>query len=360
MVSAAPLSVLHLDAGRVWAGGQNQVRLLMRGLAARGVRQLCLCPAGSPLEERLAAEGLPVRGIAWRGGADPRAAIAIARALGGYDVVHTHDAHALQVAILPARLRRVPIVAARRVHFATSPGKWNLADRVIAISATVRDALVRSEVDPHRIREVWSGIDAAEVAGRPPLDPPLRARLGIPADAFVVGNIGHLHRYKGQTVIPAAAAHLPDTHWVVIGEGPQRAAIEAEIEKHGVAGRVHLTGEIPDARRALREFDVFAFTSPDEPLGTSVLDAMAAGVPVVGADAAGAREILVPVHEAAGPCLFAPGDAAALAEAVRRLRDDPALREAVVAAQRRRLEDYAIDRTVERTIEVYRELVEGR
>ena len=359
-MSATSLSVLHLDAGRVWAGGQNQVRLLMRGLAAHGVRQLCLCPAGSPLEKRLAEEGLPVRGIAWRGGADPRAVVSIARALRGFDVVHTHDAHALQVAILPARLRRVPIVAARRVHFATSARKWNLADRVIAISGTVRDALVRSGVDPDRIREVWSGIDAEEVAARPPLDPPLRERLGIGPDAFVIGNIGHLHRYKGQTVIPAAAALLPDTHWIVVGEGPQRSTIEAEIERHGVAGRVHLTGEIPDARRVLREFDVFAFTSPNEPLGTSVLDAMAAGVPVVGADAAGVREILKPVHDAEGPCLFAPGDAAALADAVRRLRDEPALRKAIVAAQRRRLEDYRIERTVERALDVYRELVEKR
>ncbi len=359
-MSTAPLSVLHLDAGRVWAGGQNQVRLLMHGLAERGVRQLCLCPAGSPLERRLADEGLPVRGVAWRGGADPRAALAITRALRGRDVVHTHDAHALQVAILPARLRRVPIVAARRVHFPTSARKWNLADRVIAISGTVREALLRSGVDPARVRDVWSGIDADEVAAGPPLDPPLRTRLGLGRDAFVIGNIGHLHRYKGQTVIPAAAAQLPDTHWVVIGEGPQRSAIEAEIERHGVAGRVHLTGEIPDARRALREFDVFAFTSPDEPLGTSVLDAMAAGVPVVGADAAGSREVLAPIHAAAGACLFAPGDAAALAAAVRRLRDEPALRDAITAAQRRRLEDYAIERTVERTLAVYRELVEGR
>ncbi|HEX6939038.1 MAG TPA: glycosyltransferase family 4 protein [Longimicrobiales bacterium] len=358
-MTAVPLSVLHLDAGRVWAGGQNQVRLLMRGLAPHGVRQLCLCPRGSPLERRLAEEGLPVRGIAWRGGADPRAALAIARAAGGFDVIHAHDAHALQVAIVPARLRRTPLVAARRVHFPTSARKWNLADRVIAISGTVRDALVRSGVDAHRIREVWSGIDADEVAGRPPLDPPLRARLGLGADAFVVGNIGHLHRYKGQTVIPAAAARLPDAHWVIIGEGPRRATIEAEIEAHGVAGRVHLTGALPDARRALREFDVFAFTSPDEPLGTSVLDAMAAGVPVVGADAAGAREILAPVHAATGASLYPPGDDAALAARVRRLRDDPALRDAVCSAQRRRLEDYRIERTVERTLAVYREVVEA-
>lgn len=351
------VSVLHLDGGRVWAGGQNQVRLLMRELEERGVRQLCLCPRGSGLERRLREEGLPVEGIAWRGGTDPRAIFAIARRVRGFDVVHCHDAHALQVAILPARLRRVPIVAARRVHFTTSARKWNAADRVVAISETVHGALLRSGVAPHRIREIWSGIDADEVVGRPPFEPTLRERLGIAPDAYVVGNIGHLHRYKGQSVIPAAAEHLADVHWIIIGEGPERAAIEAAIDAHGVAGRVHLTGFLPDARRALREFDAFAFTSPDEPLGTSVLDAMAAGVPVIGADAAGSREILAPVHAVAEASLYPPGDGAALAARVRRLLEEPELRRRILAAQAERLDDYRIERTVERTLAVYRELV---
>jgi len=350
-------AVLHLDGGRVWAGGQNQVRLLMRGLERRGVRQLCLCPAGSPLEARLEAEGLPVRGVPWRGGLDPRAMVAIARAADGYDVVHTHDAHALQVAILPARARRVPIVAARRVHFQTSARKWNLADRVIAISETVRSALVRSGVDPARIRPVPSGIDLAELTALPPLRPSLRERLGIGADGFLVGNIGHLHRYKGQAVIPPAAARLPGVHWAIVGEGPLRAELEAAIAGHGVKGRVHLAGFVPDARRALREMDVFVFASVDEPLGTSVLDAMAAGVPVIGADAAGSREILAPVHEATGTSLYPPGDAERLAELVALLRAEPAARDAMVAAQYARLEAYRIERTVEATLGVYEELI---
>lgn len=355
-----PLRVLHLDAGRVWAGGQNQVRLLMRELAARGIEQLCLCPVGSPLEERLAAEGLPVRGIRWRGGADPRAAVAIGRALGAFDVVHCHDAHALQVAILPTRLRGVPIVASRRVHFATSARKWNLADRVLAISETVRDALVRSGVDAARIRMAPSGVDPAEIPALPGLRPTLRERLGIEGDAFVAGNIGHLHGYKGQGVIPRAAASLPGVQWVIVGEGPRRGALEAAIRGHGVADRVHLAGLIPDARRVLREFDLFVFTSTDEPLGTSVLDAMVQGIPVIGADAAGSREILAPVHAATGASLYPPDDEAALAALVRRIAADPELRSAMVEAQSVRLGDFLASRTADATLAAYREVVRGR
>lgn len=352
------ISVLHLDGGRAWAGGQNQVRLLMRELAERGIDQLCVCPAGSPLEERLREESLPVRGIRWRGGSDPRAMVSIARIARRFDIVHGHDAHALQVAILPTRLRRVPLVAARRVHFRASAWKWNRPDRVIAISDTVRDALLRGGIDRDRIRSIHSGVDVAELAAQEPLAPSLRERLGLGADDFLVGNIGHLHPYKGQLVIPAAAALLPDVHWVIIGEGPERAALEAAIARHGVGDRVHLTGFLPDARRVLGEFDAFVFSSTNEPLGTSVLDAMAREIPVIGADAAGSREILSPVHRATGISLFPAGDAAGLAERVRTLLREPERRPGILESQRLRLMDYRSERTAEQTLHLYQELID--
>lgn len=352
-----PVSVLHLDAGRQWGGGQNQARLLMRGLAARGVRQLMLCPAGSPTEERLRSEGLPVEGISWSGPADPRALWAVGRSIGSYGLVHCHDAHALQVALLPARMAGVPVVASRRVHYATSPAKWNRAEAIVAISRTVADALVESGIDPGRIHLVPSGIDVEEVQGLPPLDPSLRGRLHLEPGAFLVGNIGHLHPYKGQGVIPAAAALAPGVVWAIVGEGPERGRLEGLIQGEGVAERVHLTGAIRDARRLLQELDLFVFPSTDEALGTSLLDAMAAGRPVVAADAAGPREVLDPLREGpAGGGLVPPGDAAALAARVLELRDDPALRAALVAAQRERLRDFEVQATVAGNLAVYRSL----
>lgn len=352
--------VLHLDAGRAWAGGQNQVRLLMRELAERDVPQLCLCPRGSPLEERLRRDGLPVRGIAWRGGSDPRAALTIGRtigrAAGAYNVVHCHDAHALQVALIPAKLLRVPIIAARRVHFATSARKWNRADRVIGISETVRDVLLQSGIDADRIRLIPSGVDPAELAALSRFEPGIRTRLGIGPTDFLAGNIGHLHAYKGQEVIPAAAAHSAAVRWVIVGEGPRRELLEGLIREHGVEERVHLTGLLPDARRILAELDLFVFSSIDEPLGTSLLDAMACGIPVVGADAAGSREILAPVHAATGTSLYPPGDSAALAALVARIQGGRELRATMVAAQAARLTDFLATRTAELTLRTYGEV----
>jgi len=357
-------AVLHLDAGREWAGGQNQARLLMLGLEQRGVTQRMLCPAGSPTELRCTAEGLPVTGVRWHGPADPRAMLAIGRHLRSLPrpcVIHCHDAHSLQLALVPARWTRTPLVASRRVHYATRPWKWNRADAVVAISGTVEEALVRAGVDARRLHRVHSGVDVDEVRHLPLLDPPLRVRLGVPPDSKLIGNVGHLHGYKGQEIIPRAAALLPresGVHWVVVGEGPERGALEDLIARLGVGDRVHLTGRLPDARRALREFDLFVFPSTDEALGTSLLDAMAAGCPALAADAAGPAEVLGPLRP--GPAqggLFPVGDAGGLAARVALLVGDPVQRAQLAAAQAARVRDFSAQAMVEGNVALYRSLI---
>jgi glycosyltransferase involved in cell wall biosynthesis len=187
--------------------------------------------------------------------------------------------------------------------------------------------------------------------------PSLRSLLGIAPDVFLAGNVGTLLEFKNQTLIPAAAVHSEDTHWVIIGEGPRRPVIEDAIATAGVAERVRMTGALVDARRYLRDLDVFVFTSKGEALGTSILDAMALDIPVVAVDDAGPGEILAPVQESVGASLIPPDDAVALAHAVERFRGDEGLRSRVLAAQRRRLDDFRIERTAEQTVGVYREVL---
>jgi glycosyltransferase involved in cell wall biosynthesis len=352
------MRILHIDGGRRWGGGQNQVRLLVRELAKRAeVEQTCLCPSGSLLAERLRDEGRDVETIPWEHGTDLKAFRAIARRVRAFDILHCHDGHAFQLAMIPAKLRRRPLVAARRVCFTTRPLKWNQATRVVAISDAVRTLLIESGVREDRIRVVPSGIDPAEVVALQPLDPPLRERLGIKSRQFLAGTVGTLLEYKNQTLIPQAAARLRDVHWVIVGEGPQRAVIQNAITAHGVGAHVQLPGNIADARRSLREFDVFVFTSQGEALGTSILDAMAAGVPVVAADDAGPAEILRPVHARTGANLYPPGDPDALAALVRRVRDEPTLAPLMASLQRERIVDYHIAKTAEGTLGVYREVM---
>ncbi len=348
--------VLHLDSSHAWGGGQNQVRLLMRELGRAGIEQLCICPASSPLAHRLRQMELPVQPIAWRGGSDPRALWHVLRALRDYDLVHCHDAHALQIALVPAHLRRRKVIGARRVPFTTNALKWNRADRVIAVSNTVRDVLLRSGVAAARVRVVHSGTDLAETRAVAPYEPRLREQRGVPASAFVVANAAFFVAWKGQLIIPAAAALLPDVHWFMAGDGPMKSELEAAIAQHGVGDRVHLLGWLPDARRLLQEVDAYVSASTEDGLGNSVTESLALRVPVLSADAGGGAEIMRPVQQRTGAVLFEPGNPQSLADAVTRLRA-PGVRERVLAAQDERFRDFAIERTAAATLAIYREVI---
>jgi glycosyltransferase involved in cell wall biosynthesis len=353
------MRILHLDAARRWGGGQNQVRLLMHELERRHIRQLCLCPQTSSLERRLRGESLPVAAMRWRSGTDLNVMRTIHRFAKDYDVIHCHDGHGLQLALLPARMRQKPVVATRRVHDAAKPAVWNRPDRVIVNTGAVKQRLLGSGVAESRIRVINSAIDVDEVRALPKASPSLRERLGVEDGEFVAGTVGAMFEFKNQKLIPRAAAHERSILWVIVGEGPEWENIENAIKAHGVDASVRMAGPTADARPYIREFDTFIFTSRGEALGASLLDAMALDVPVVGPDDAGPGELLAPVHEVTGCSLYPLDDAAALARAIRRIRGDVVLRQTIIDEQRKRLVDFRVQRTAEDTVDVYRDVLGG-
>jgi len=163
------LRVLHVDSGRVYRGGQNQVRLLARALAREpDVQQHLVTQRGSELARRVAAAGIPVLEVSWTIGLDPRAwwrLFLLAREWRA-DVIHAHDGHALGLALAARRwLDAQPrIVATRRVVFPVRRRSALFrADYIVAISAAVQTGLVAAGVSPARIGVVPSGIDPDEV-----------------------------------------------------------------------------------------------------------------------------------------------------------------------------------------------------
>lgn len=353
------MRILHVDGGQRWGGGQNQVRLLMHALERKHVKQLCLCPAGSPLERRLRVEGLPVETAPWNSPADLHVVRRIWSLSKDFDLLHCHEEPALQAAALPAWLRRKPTVATRRIHAGAKPGRWSRPERVIAVTDTVRRRLLESEVEDDRVVVIPPAIDIEEVHNLDWASPTLRDRLGIDETEFLVGTVGAMLDFKNQKLIPHAAALERSILWVIVGEGPERGNIEYAIKAHGVEANVRIAGSPVDARPFIREFNAFVFTSRGEALGASLLDAMALDVPVVAPDDAGPGELLGPVHAETGASLHAPDDAAALAAAIRRIRDEPDLAKKMIEAQRRRLADYRIRNTVDRVMDVYREVLGG-
>jgi glycosyltransferase involved in cell wall biosynthesis len=361
------MRTVHVDDGRSWRGGQAQVLLLARGLVARGVEATLVVPPGAPLYDRATAIGLSVEPLLLRGEWDVVSVLGLARILRRQraDVVHAHTAHAVTLAGLAGRIARAPLVlAARRVDFALSRlGRLklrHLADRVIAVSDGVARVLAQGGVPDSRIEVVRSAIDLD--AARAGADPArFRAELGI-GDVPLVGTVGALVDHKDHETLVAAAALVharrPDAVFVIAGEGERRAALVALIEARGLAGTVRLLGFRHDVPSILAALDVFVLSSHLEGLGTTVLDAMSAGAPVVATRTGGVPEM---IDDQRTGLLVPPRDPAGLAAAIGRLLDDRALAARLRDAARNAVgERFGADRMVDETLAIYRRCLDRR
>jgi len=323
--------VLHIDSGREYRGGQNQVRLLTRELVRAGgdVGLRLVTRRDSELARRVAGQGVTVREVPWGPSLDPRALwrLYLEEADFAPDLLHAHDSHALQLAYWMRRLSgRGPgdpvLVATRRVDFHVRPGSvWHRVDHLIAISRAVRAVLESDGIAPRDITVVSSGIDPDEVrrAARTPLN--VRAHLGLspttPLAANVAALVGHKDQHTLIRAALAARAGRGDLHWVIAGEGELRGSLEAALARLGIADRVHLLGHVSAADALIAEADVLVMSSNEEGLGTVVLHALALGKPVVATRAGGLPEM---VPEA---WLVPVGDADALARKVVHALDHP-------------------------------------
>jgi len=362
----------HFDTGRTWRGGQQQVLHLARGLASRGHEAVVFAPDG-PLAARARAAGLAVR--RWRplGEWDLGALAAAAAALRRLrpDVVHAHSAHAHALAVPAARVAGVPaVVVSRRVDFAVgahagSRLKYALpVDRYLCISRGVRDVMRAGGVPEARLALVPSGVeipDAAALAREAAGAPDLRALIGAPPGAEVVGTVAALAPHKDHATLLEAAARVvaarPGARFAWLGEGECRAALERRRAALGLEGAVHLLGFRPDARALMSQFSVFALSSRLEGLCTSLLDAGARGVPIVATAVGGVPDI---VRDGVSGRLVPPADPAALAAAILEALADPAGAAARAAAQREAVAAFSVEALVENTLRVYHEVLEER
>ena len=220
------------------------------------------------------------------------------------------------------------------------------------------DVLTEYGVDASKVRVVHSSIDL----GRLDVDPLEREALGVPEGVPLVGSIGALvgHKDHGNLVSALAIAlkDVPDLHLAIAGEGALRPAIEARIAELGVGDRVRLLGHRDDAPRVLRALDVYVSSSWSEGLGTSVLEGLACGVPVVATLAGGAAEMVL---DGETGLLIPARDPEALAGGIVRMLCDKALAQTVVAnAKAHVLAHFTVDKMVEGNIAVYEGLLEDR
>ena len=368
MSDAAKPGVLHIDTERTWRGGQQQAAWLIEGLLARGWPTALVCPRGPRCSRSAAtpAGGRCTNRHARRAGHRRRRANRPgSRAPRGLAILHAHSSHALALGLW-ARLfdRRLRLVASRRVDFPVGGNflsrlKYSTGalDRIVCISAAIRDQLVADGVPPGKLVVIPSGVDTRRFAGvRPP--PGFRRSLGIPNGHLVIGTVAALADHKDYPNLLRAARlvldRAPDTTFVAVGDGPLNAQVAALARELGLGRRFLLMGFREDVGSFLKSFDIFVLASKTEGMGTSILDAQALGLPVVACRAGGMPEI---VADRETGLLVPTGDPAALAAALLEAIGDPELRAALGARARKAAAEHDIGRTVAAHEQLYRELV---
>ena len=360
---------LHVDTARTWRGGQNQVLLTVNGLRSIGERAALVAHPDGELRRR-AAEGLELIPMAPRTEMDLTAAWRFSRVIKRLapDVIHAHDPHGVAMASLALSLgsstaqgRAPRLVASRRVDFhlkgnSFSRWKYRQVDAFIAASEAIRQMLVADGVPAERTVTVHEGIDVDHVVAAPPVN--VHEAFWLPHQAPVVGNVAALVPHKGQRYL-VDAAHLvvqnvPDARFIILGEGELREHLEKQVHEHHLEKHVLLPGFRTDVLGCIKGFDLFVMSSVTVGLGTSLLDAMACGRPIVATRAGGIPEI---VEEGVNGALVPPRDAASLAAAiVRALKDEGWRRRMGEAGLARVRERFTVDRMVEQTAAVYRRL----
>jgi glycosyltransferase involved in cell wall biosynthesis len=226
-------------------------------------------------------------------------------------------------------------------------------DCFICASGAIRNMLVSDGVPAARAVTVHEGIDIGHVDAAPAAN--LHEELWLPHQAPLVGNVAALVPHKGQRHLIESALlvlpHVPDARFVIAGEGELRPAIERQIKDHRLEKHVVLAGFRPDVLSVHKAFDVFVMSSVTEGLGTSLLDAMAAGKPIVATTAGGIPEV---VADGETGFLVAPRDHDAMASAIVRLLKDEGLRKRMGKAGRARARTlFSAERMVQETLRVY-------
>jgi glycosyltransferase involved in cell wall biosynthesis len=359
--------VLYVDLEREWRGGQSQALLTVGGLRALGHRAQLLCVGDSPLARRAEAAGIPLHGVGRR--ARRAAAALLLRKLlsqQNFEVLHANEPHALTSAWLAGAHKTVPVLISRRVAYLLSRGalaqrRYQIARRIVAISHFVADSVLNSGLSPEKVRIVYEGVEVPS-AVTPEVREYARRRWGVGENEILLGCVGYLLPEKGQEIVVRALSSVrvkfPGARLLLAGNGPCRAGLESLARQHGLSNAVIFAGFVEDVTQVYAALDVFVFPSLAEPLGTSLLAAMAWGLPVLAVASGGVPEY---VEDGDNGLLVTGPDAGLFSAGMLHLLSEESLRIRLGRAARRSIKErFSAGRMVENTIQVYEEVLKNR
>lgn len=361
------MKVLHLSSESTWRGGEQQIIYLVDETRKLGVDAVIGCRKNSVVEKYCKSNEIPFVSLPFKSAYHISTACKIIKYCKkeGIELIQTHTSKGHTMAVIAGLLGlNIPQILTRRVDFPIKDNwlsrfKYNYSKikRIICISETIHQMTAIDIKDKSKLITIHSGVDMDKFS---PFFHSnwLRDEYELATETVVIGNTSAISDQKDYFTFVKVAERLiaqkRNVHFFIVGDGVSRPVIEQFVQEKGLENRITFTGFVDNITEVLPSMDIFLFTSKAEGLGTSVLDAMAASVPIVATSAGGVSEMVE--HEKNG-LLYQVGDVAGITEGVERFLVNREFSETLAEEAKKTVKNFSKEKTAKRTREVYEEIL---
>ncbi len=351
------MKVIHVDTERGWRGGEQQLFYLVKGLSKKNVEQSVACLKGEKLWKRCKEEGIETVDLT---GNQIKDIFILGKAGKKADIIHAHNAKGHNISVASKPIHGKKVLYTRRVDYPPKNNfltklKYSNTDVVISITKTVKKILEKKGIESRVIyssveKNIISKVDKNKVAQ-------IRNSLGR---NIIIGNIGALTEQKNQFLFIDMAKlisnKIENTIFPIIGTGKLLYKLKKYANDKKISDKIKFLGFKEDIFNYIKALDIFVLTSNNEGLGSTILQAMMLGIPVVATDAGGVREVVI--NEKTG-LLVSKNDPEALCNAVLRIIEDEKLRKNLIINARKFVnEKFTVDKMVDAYFQLYGEVIE--
>ena len=360
-------TVLHTESSLGWGGQEGRLLREALGLRERGWRVIIACQPRSGILREAGRAGFQCFPLKMGGSVDPGAVRRLRKLFREQrvDLVVTHSSIDSWLSGWAASLTRPRPLVVRVRHLAggihTRLVYTHLCDAIVAISRDIKRHMVQNKgIRADKIEVIYSGLELERFC-LPVRPAHLRGQWGVGPGDKLVGIVAVMRNKKGHRFLIRAAPRIlsrhPQTKFVFVGSGPKEAEIREQISAGGLQEHFILTGSRRDIPEILNSLDIFVLPAQLEALGQAIIEAMAAGLPVVASRVGGIPEL---VQDGVTGLLVPAEDVRALAGAVNSLLDDPRLARRMGAQGRRFVQaEFSYRRMIDKTEAFYRRLLAG-
>ncbi len=359
------MRILHVSSENSWRGGEQQIIYLHEELLKVKIDSLIVCAKNSPVHDYCLEKNLPYFDITFRSPYNIKTVLNYIKAVKRFspDLIHLHTSKSHTLAIISSFFElKIPLVLSRRVDFPIKRNKFSkykynhpLIKKIICVSEEIKRITSPDIKNKDKLITIHSGVDLGKYT-KVKKHNFLRNRFDLKENNILIGNTSALADHKDYFTFVDAAEIISkkqkEVVFFIIGDGPLREDIKEYIESKNLKNII-LTGFIIEIIEALSSLDIFLFTSKTEGLGTSVLDALGCGIPIVATRAGGVPEM---IENNKNGLLTNVQDPEELAKSIELLIKDEDLRNRFKEEGKKTILNFSKEKTAAETIKVYEEI----